>query len=528
MSAVSVLRQRALDRWHGRVRIGEGAAHSPWEIECAKDELPEVCAWLYADENCGFAGLVVEERASEWELRYIFYRSDGAGWVYVVHRCPLPETTFPSISARVPAADWHEREAEDLFGLKFTGHPYLGDFILHNDVWQENLCPMRKGFDATQHIGKREPDPNWKPRRIVHAPGAFVMPVGPVFSGITESAHFHLETVGEDVIRAFPRLFYNYRAVEKIAEGRSVDGALLLAERFSATTAFAHALAFCQAAERILGIDVPPRARTLRVLLAELERLRHHAGAIQEICESTGLAVAASQAAILEEELLRISANFCAHRYLFGVAAIGGLMRDFPDGVCRNCIVEAGSVGKNLERLERMLRASSSFLDRLEEVGIVANEDARRFSLAGPIARASGLARDLRVAQPYSGYEAFHFDVPREEEGDGYARLRVMFAEARQSLRIMEQAANAIPEGAVRAARANSSAGAALGWVEAPRGAAFHWLRLADEGTVERYRIVPPSFANWRGFHLAVEKFAFQDFPIMLASFALSATENDR
>ena len=239
-------------------------------LQCAKDKLAELCARLYADENCGFAGLIVEERGEEWELRYVFYQSDAPGWVHVVQRCPLPEAVFPSISVRVAPADWHEREAADLFGLKFTGHPYLGDFILHNDVWQENLCPMRKGFDATQPVRRREPDPDWKPRRIVHAPGAFVMPVGPVFSGITESAHFQLETVGEDVIRAFPRLFYNYRAVEKIAEGRSVDDVLLLAERFSATTAFAHALGFCQAAERILGIEAPPRARALRVLLAEL------------------------------------------------------------------------------------------------------------------------------------------------------------------------------------------------------------------------------------------------------------------
>jgi len=178
--------------------------------------------------------------------------------------------------------------------------------------------------------------------------------------------------------------------------------------------------------------------------------------------------------------------------------------------------------------LEAMLRDSSSFLDRLEEVGMVAHVDARRFSLVGPIARGCGLARDLRKAQPYSGYEAFQFDVPSESEGDGYARLRVLFAEARQSLRIMNQAAAAIPPGAARAAPADISGGGALGWVEAPRGASFHWLRVAEGGTVERYRIVTPSFINWRGFHFAVEKFAFQDFPIILASFGLSPAENDR
>ena len=152
---------------------------------------------------------------------------------------------------------------------------------------------------------------------------------------------------------------------------------------------------------------------------------------------------------------------------------------------------------------------------------------ATAYGLLGPIARASGLLRDLRRAQPYSGYEAFDFDVPSEQEGDGYARLRILFAEARQSVRIMEQAVAALKTGSIREP-IQLRTGAALGWVEAPRGGAFHWVRLDENGRVARYRVVTPSFANWHGFHLAVEKFAFQDFPIILATFDLSVAENDR
>ena len=130
---------------------------------------------------------------------------------------------------------------------------------------------MRLGFDARRLKG-RELDVTWKPPTIVVAPGAFAMPIGPVFSDFAESAHFLLETVGEDVIRTIPRFFYKYRGVEKIAEGKPVDEALLLAERFSGTSAFAHALAFCQAAEAICGIEVPSRALALRTAFAELER----------------------------------------------------------------------------------------------------------------------------------------------------------------------------------------------------------------------------------------------------------------
>ncbi|MGH8165449.1 MAG: NADH-quinone oxidoreductase subunit C, partial [Rhodanobacteraceae bacterium] len=257
--------------------------------------LAELCGYLFLDWRLSFAALVVEEQATQWELRYCFYGEPNEGWIHLLVAAPLEQKSFPSIVKFVHAVDWHEREAEDLFGLHFEGHPRLGDFILHDDAWQENVEPMRRGFDPKMAMHQRQPDVDWRPHRIVHEPGAFVMPIGPKYSGVTESVHFLLETVGEDVIRSTPRLFYKWRAIEKLAEGKSADEALLLAERFAATTAFAHGLAFCQAIEAISGANIPARAKLLRVFLAELERLRQHAGAIQEICESTALVVANSQ-----------------------------------------------------------------------------------------------------------------------------------------------------------------------------------------------------------------------------------------
>jgi len=520
------LKQEIDQRWPGQAQCPPDSG-SPCEVTCARATLPELCGRLFLEWNFSFAGLIVEEGASEWQLRYTFYGEGDAGWVHVLVTAPLAEKTFPSIVKFVHAADWHEREAEDLYGLVFEGHPRLGDFILHDDAWQEGVEPMRHKFDPQMAMAHRKPDEDWRPTRIVQEPGAFVMPVGPKYSGVTESVHFLLESVGEDVIRSTPRLFYKWRAIEKLAEGKTADEVLLLAERFAATTAFAHGLAYCQAVESICGVNLPPRAKTLRVFLAELERLRQHAGAIQEICESTALAVANAHAGICEEELLRISCELTGHRYLFGLLALGGLQCDLSDDACRKALEKSQTVLAKLNELEKRLRVSSSFLDRLEEVGIVPERTAMVYGLLGPIARASGVVRDLRRAQPYLGYENFQFDVPGEQEGDGYARLRILFAETRQSVRIMEQAVAALQSGSVREPF-QLRAGAALGWVEAPRGGAFHWVRLDGNGKVARYRIVPPSFANWHGFHLAVEKFAFQDFPIMLSTFDLSVAENDR
>jgi len=349
-----------------------------------------------------------------------------------------------------------------------------------------------------------------------------------VFSDFAESAHFLLESVGEDVIRTIPRFFYKYRGVEKIAEGQPADRALLLAERFSGIAAFAHGLAFCEAVEAICAIKPSPRGQALRTVFAELERLRSHAAAITATCNSTALAVATSQAALIEESLLRLSCEITGHRYLFGSVVPGGVACDLSAADCRHLTGAVAEIAQELRNLVQMLRYSSSFLDRLEEVGIVTEDKARSYGLVGPIARASGVARDIRKLFPYAAYASINFSVPIEQEGDGYARLRILFAEAEQSAAIIGGVLSALPQGPAHTEKVRLRAGAALAAVEAPLGAAFHWLRLDADGNVVRYRVTPPSFTNWHGFHLAAENFAFQDFPIILASFGLSNAECDR
>jgi formate hydrogenlyase subunit 5 len=495
--------------------------------------LPSLCKFLFWDLGCSWGGLIVEERAANWRLSYAFLAA-GTGWIEIVLEVASETHSVPSISAEVHAGDWHEREAEDLFGLRFEGHPRLGDFVLHDQVWPEGAAPHRKlhrkSVDPREVHFRRRPNPEWRPLLVVQDPGSFAMPVGPVYEGgIGESVHFLLETVGEDVLRAAPRLFYKFRAVEKIAEGQTVTEALLLAERFAATSSFAHSMGFCRAIERLWSLEVPERATHLRVVLGELERLRHHTGTIADICQSTALGVAASQAAIIEEELLRASCRFTGHRYLFGLNAPGGLRRDFDDASLGHLQVSVGQAAQKLHVLEDRLYFTSSFLDRLEDAGVVDPEKARDLNLLGPVGRASGRCHDLRRECAYNGYESYDFEVPQEREGDGYARLRVLFREAYQSERLISQAIGRLKPGSVYAqVEKPLSSGAALGWVEAPIGAALHWVRLDDAGRVERYRAITPSFNNWLGFHVAVEDFAFQDFPIILATFGLSVTECDR
>jgi len=517
-------------RWRGRAVATLDQAVGSCRIACRPQDLPALVRWLTEEVGYAFATLIVEETSKmAWCLTYIFYKEADAPWACLELQVDERAGSVPSIVGLAigPSVDWHEREAEDLFGLKFEGHPRLGEFVLHED-WPEGVNPMRRSFDERQRLKLREPEPEWRPPTIVVAPGSFAMPVGPVFSDFAEAAHFLLETVGEDVIHTIPRFFYKYRGVEKIAEGQSVDRVLLLAERFSGTAAFAHGLGFCLAIEAIRGIAVPARAKALRTVLAELERLRHHAATIAGICNSTALAVATSQAALIEEDVLRLTCEVARHRYLFGAVVSGGLAWDLTEGQCNRLGAAVVDIAERLDHLHRMLRYSSSFLDRLEEVGLISTEVAVSYGLVGPIARASGLTCDMRKLLPYAGYDAADFLVPVEREGDGYARLRIFFREAEQSASIIRQVLATLPAGDIRADAADPRAGAALAAVEAPSGAAFHWVRLRQDGTVARYRVTPPAFTNWHGFHLAAENFAFQDFPIILASFGLSNAECDR
>ncbi|MGC8552306.1 MAG: NADH-quinone oxidoreductase subunit C [Phycisphaerae bacterium] len=498
-------------------------------VRCAADALRTTAAWLVDEHPYRFATLVVTARPDDTQIDYWFYGISGEPWVKVVVPLGRDQRAVPSISAQVHSADWHERQAEDLFGLSFSGHPRLGDFVLH-EQWSEGFNPMRPDLDTTQQVAWQVEDALWKPDAVLRATGAFMMPIGPVYSDYAESAQFFLETVGEDVVRMIPRFFFKYRGIEKLAEGKSIDYVLLMMERFSGTGAVAHALAFCRAIEAMQEISIPPRGEYLRLLWAEIERIRHHLALISDICHSTGMIVPSADADVLEEQALRVCGELAGHRYLYGVVVPGGVTRDLNSGDLGRLRSLLGDLLSNVRSLYERLEFTGSFLDRFEGVGVVTFAGARQHGLVGPVARASALPCDLRVHLPYGAYRHCRLTTePLESEGDGYARIRVLFQEIFSSGELINQAMGALPEGQHRDVVVEPAEPVdALAWVEAPNGAAFHYVRIGQDGCVERLQLTTPSFTNWHGFHMAAENFAFQDFPIMMASFGLSIAESDR
>lgn len=498
------------------------------ELRPAPGALPDIAIALVATHGCEFGTLVVEsaEPTDGFVLRYFFYHpQDG---IIIAIRVSAPTgTTVPTISDRVHAADWYEREVEDLFGIRFAGHPFLGDFVLHDAVWPEGLAPMHPGFDPHRRVANPGGGTDWRPRRILHQEGAIAFPVGPIWADYNEAGLWLLETPGEQIYEAQTRLFYKYRAVEKIAEGQTPERALRLAERFSGSSAFAHAFAYCQALEKIARCDVPTRARALRVVLAELERIRYHAATIAELAGSTSLAVGKSMSQEIEERMLRLAGQACGHRYLFGLCVPGGLAWDPDAATLATLGAGLADAAREFAALERLFVHTSSYLDRIEEMGTLRPEVADLYGVVGPVARASGRRVDLRRSLPYGAYADQPPDVPREIEGDGYARLRVYFTEIRASIVLIQSLLAELPTGSV-SVECHVLPGTALAWTEAPAGGTFHWLRIDDAGHIQRWRIAPPGFRNWHAFHRALEGAAFQDFHIIMASFGLSVAESDR
>ncbi|MGH2835849.1 MAG: NADH-quinone oxidoreductase subunit C, partial [Solirubrobacteraceae bacterium] len=446
------------------------------EVRPASSAVRELAAALVEAHSFEFATLVVEADGTVHgvAMRYFLYAPADATLVAI--RVDLPEgAALPSISDRVHAADWHEREAEDLFGVRFNGHPFLGDFVLHDTVWPEDVAPMRRDFDANKRVEQRGLGESWEPRRILHQEGSIIFPVGPIWADYNEAGLWLLETPGEQIYESQTRLFYKYRAVEKIAERRSPAYGVRLAERFSGSSAFSHTYAYCQALEKIAGCEVPPRARSLRAVFAELERIRYHAATIAELAGSTSLAVGKSMSQEIEERLLRLTGQVCGHRFLFGVCAPGGLFSDPGAAALETLRAGIRNAAKEFVRLERLFVHTSSYLDRIEEMGTLRPEVADLYGVVGPVARASGRGVDLRRSLPYGAYTSHPPRVPREVEGDGYARLRVYFAEIRASTTLIESLLESLPDGAATA-ECPVVPGAALAWTEAPAGGTFHWL----------------------------------------------------
>jgi formate hydrogenlyase subunit 5 len=413
----------------------------------------------------------------------------------------VPGGSYPALTPLVASAFWYEREIHDLFGIVPAGHPRLEPLILPTGS-AELPRPGSSGGPAAI-----DPDPG-------------VLPHGPVRSGVVESIEYLVETPGEDIPQLNMRVFYKHRGIEKRFEGMPPGDAVLLAERTEGIASVAHALAYCQAIERMAGTQVPWAAALVRTLHAELERLACHLDVIVRLADGAGLAVATARFGWHKEQVLRLVGMACGSRFGRGVVVPGGVAAN-PDPA--RMLAAVGALDKQIAADVKLLMGTASFLDRLRRTGPLAPERAAEHGALGPVGRASGGGNDARLDRPYAAYGSLPAAVSSRQDGDALARLEVRADEIASSFHLLRQVAEELAGAAGGPLRSECEpdGGRAVGWAEAPQGEVLYEVRVTG-GLITRCRSRSASFHNLVLMHEVFAGDILTDFPFIEASFGLS------
>jgi Ni,Fe-hydrogenase III large subunit len=429
-------------------------------------------------------------------------------------RVPLERPDLPSQTPWYPGLDRLERHAQDLVGLRFVGHPHPHRWTRHQ-AWADGRFPLRADFALEGDDPRRAPADRDYPFEVLSGDGVYQIPVGPVHAGIIEPGHFRFHAEGETVLQLEARLGYVHKGIERLAVGRDPAGLARLAGRVSGDSTVAHTWAACQTLERASGCAVPERALALRGLLCERERLANHIGDIGAICNDVGMAFIHMQCARLREIWQRASRTHFGHRLLMDRVVPGGVAVDLDATAIATLRAEHEALRRLIAPVFAIVDDLPSLADRLLSTGQLKMDDARALGCTGYVAKASGLGFDLRRDAPYSPYDTLGVEVPVQDEGDVAARVRVRMQEVRQSLALMDELLQRLPDGPIAADLPPAPAGSlGLGLIEGWRGEVLAFVRLAADGTIARYFARDPSWFSWPALERLIHGNIVPDFPV--------------
>jgi Ni,Fe-hydrogenase III large subunit len=450
------------------------------------------------------------------ELHLIAVVAEEGRLISVTTALPEGTTSYPSVTALVPGADWYEREIHDLFGIEAIGHPDLDPLVLPLPAGSNRPRPG-SGDEIARLTPSSEPLP-----ALVSGEGMFTISYGPVRSGVFEAIEYVTETPGEDFPRIQTRPHYKHRGVEISFVGQSVDNGVLLAERIEGVAAVAHAVAYCEAIEKIAGTEPPVAANCVRVLHAELERIVNHLDSTIRHAEAARQAVAYSRLTIHKERLMRLRARLCGSR--FGRSVV------VPGGVSGAPFIGRAEILAALDRTERdirsdlkLLMATPSFLDRLRGTGVLPFLIVSARGALGPLGRGSGMEEDVRSSRPYGGYRTLGFTPTSREDGDALARQLVRGDEIWEAFHLIHQVLEKLSDldPVEWSTPIGPISGEAIGWTEAPQGEVLYLVQVKD-GVLARVKPRSASFHNLALFTAAFPRDITTDFAFIEASFGLS------
>jgi len=512
------------------------------------------------------------------EVVYHLYRTTGGPALVLSVQAPRDNSVVPSLFDVYPGADFQEREAWDLMGIRFEGHPDLRRILMWEGFaghplrkdWQEayfeednkpfknrwpggevvrteDLNPFGKnvsypeGFDPATWVAEKDAMLYASLSRSQKSnigedikTDTVVVNMGPQHPSTHGVFRFVVALDGETILALKPVMGYLHRNHEKIGERNTFLQNMPFTDRLDYLSSMSNNFGYALAVEKLMGVKPPERAEYLRVIMAELTRISNHIFAIGMFLNDLGAFFTPALYVIEERELiLDVFEAVSGSRMMCNYFRFGGVARDLPEGTgeaIRSLVFDR--LPRRVDELDMFLTNNEIIRSRTEGVGVLTPEQAIQYSAAGPILRSSGVPYDIRRADPYSIYDRFDFDVAVRYHGDTYDRYLIRIDEVRQSLRILQQAISDLPEGPIQEGKPQYQvrvpAGEAYGRVEAPKGELGYYVVSTGKPNPWRYHVRAPSFINLTAFELMCVGHKVADTVAVLGSIDIVLGELDR
>jgi len=360
----------------------------------------------------------------------------------------------------------------------------------------------------------------------------FVVNFGPQHPSTHGVFRMRMTLDGEVVVDMEPVFGYLHRGIEKLAEGRTYTQDIPFTDRMDYLASMTNNFAYVLAAEKLAGVTVPERAEYLRVIMAELQRIASHIIAVGTFFNDCGAFVTPFMYMMRErEKILDLFDMVCGQRLTYNYMRIGGVSHDIPEEFMPALDKFIREMPGFIDEYDQLLAENEILLARTKGVGILSKKLAINISASGPVLRASGVNWDIRKVDPYSVYDRFEFDIPLGSVGDSYDRYRVRVQEMRQSVRIIRQAMEQLPEGEVwnrMPLRLRPPAGEAYAHIEAPRGELGFYLVSDHSATPYRFHVRAPTLINLTALRDMIIGWKVADAIVIFGSIDICMGEVDR
>ena len=358
-----------------------------------------------------------------------------------------------------------------------------------------------------------------------------ILNMGPQHPSTHGVLRVKLRLDGERIIGSECIIGYLHRGVEKIAEHRSYPQFAPYVDRMDYVAAVSNGLGYCEAVEKLLVAEAPPRARVVRTILTELQRIASHLLWLGTHALDIGALTPLFYCFREREEILKIFEKYCGARLTTHAFRIGGLLYETYDGFEEDVKRFCNDFAHRVDEYETLLTTNRIWLERTQGVGVLSAADAIAIGATGPVVRASGVKWDIRKAMPYAAYDQFEFDIPTGKSGDTYDRYLVRMEEMRQSRRICLQAVDNIPTGPIMAKVGKvlkPPPGEVYHSIEAPKGELGYYI--VSDGTTQPYRlrVRPPSFINLQALDQMARGCLVADIVAIIGTLDIVLGEVDR